>query len=400
MVSLAKIFWALAILALTTAGLIFYFKVPSPPIAFSVETIEPDIHMTYKKGDVVELTLALRSNDLARTLPVEMSAYLFTPTGIIALPKEQFELVPRREKIPLTIKVSVLEEFVAGPYRLRFGFSQVFPDGSKFLMYESDRVFLVEPEKTLMSPAVVQPQPPPAPSVIQAPVVPPKVLQRPKTPPKMAPVKKPAISLVFNKPQGEYNYGERLPIEIELENKGDGAAQVELVVTTDIDQGFSKSLSVKVEAGGKVPIHESLPLDSALNEGTYTLEALAASSEDSPSFPETSVKTQFQLVDMAPKAEFKDLPLSARIGEPVTFRLKASDDRGLEKVELTLFKTGHADFQVVPMRLETGHLKQGYWSYLRESFNEPGSYSFYVVAQDTKGQKIKTEEFSIVIKIR
>ena len=52
------------------------------------------------------------------------------------------------------------------------------------------------------------------------------------------------------------------------------------------------------------------------------------------------------------------------------------------------------------MQMEAGNPRQGLWTYAYESFQDPGSYTFYAEAQDTKGQKARTAEFSIVIQMQ
>ncbi|MBI4052257.1 MAG: hypothetical protein HY400_07105 [Elusimicrobia bacterium] len=52
------------------------------------------------------------------------------------------------------------------------------------------------------------------------------------------------------------------------------------------------------------------------------------------------------------------------------------------------------------MQLETGDSLKGEWVYIYERFKDPGNYTFYAEAQDTKGQKVRSEELSLVVQVR
>lgn len=383
--ALVKFLGICAVLSLALGGLVFYFRVPSPPVHFGVETLEPDLKTSYQRGDPIELSLALRSNDPVRSLPLEAAAYLFTPTGMITLPKSDLELFPRKERVPLTFSVPASEDLAEGAYRLRVQFLHVLRSGAKVLLYELERAFLI----------LAKPQP-------ESLVSQPDPAAVPSAPPEARPPKpgKPSIGIVFRKPKGSYHYGQRLPVEVEVANRGDGSGQVDVEITGDFGEGFSKDMSLKIESQGRVPIREFQALDPSVPEGTYTLTATASPVEGGPLFEKATAKAQFQLVDAAPKVEFEDLPLNARVGEPVSFVLKGTDDRGLEQVTFHFFSGGLKDFQLFPMKLESGTPKQGSWGYVHEGFSEPGSYTFYAEARDVKSQRARTEEFSIVIQMR
>ncbi|MBI4051898.1 MAG: hypothetical protein HY400_05275, partial [Elusimicrobia bacterium] len=314
------------------AGILFYFQVPLPLFPIAVAVLEPDLKSAYEVGEAIELRFGLSSLDPLRSLNLEIAPQLVFGSKVVDIPKQNVNLPSRTRNVPISVLVPSSESLAPGDYRLRFKLAYVLKNGIRLPAYEGERVFFIKGRAPI----------PESPKSVSKPE--PVVKSQRATRRRRA-----LVEIWFIKPKGKYHYNERLPIVLELENKGNASAQADVQVSGDFGQGYTKELSFTIPPQGKVPMKEFLPLDVAIAEGRYTLMATVSAAEGSLPFKEVSATAEFSLSDSQPKISFDDPPLEASVGDPVSFRLQGLDDRGIDQVIFHIFRSGFGSFQTVPM---------------------------------------------------
>ena len=362
---------------LTTAGITYLNRYEIFPARLDME-ISP-IKSNYQAGENIPAQISLRSRS-RRTLQLQVEARGIGPTQSHPLGKSNLILAPQNPGMTQSFVFPTTLESTTGPYRLNIQVTELVGPSILGIIWEGERSFWLSS------------LPPPPPPPVEEPAPKPTPRARKKTGP-------PKLEAEFLQPRGEYDYGDSLPVRLRVVNQGLGAALFRLTLSSDEEDFFSrKSLGpFQLQPQAKTVLKEDLLIQSTLPEGTYSLTALLEGIHPN-SLPSVEVETSFTVADRPPEISFSDPPLSARVGMPVRFRLRASDDLEVKNLLFFLIQPGFSDFQMVPMEQESGDNQKGAWFVEKKSLPVPGMYSFYAQAEDSKGQKVRTKELKLVVR--
>lgn len=363
----------LAFLIVAAAGAAVYFQVPILPGRLQLTVEEPPL--AYVPGQTVTLSVQIRP--LTRyPFSADLAGRILSPQ---AAPREFYRsslrLSPRDAPHALELSFPLGLDISTGIYRTQVEISERNWTGS-YPLALVERAFFVElpfrPE-----PSTPPPQPRPRP----------KKKGRPK------PVAE------FLTPSGELSYGQNAELALQITNLGTAPAEFSVSLRSHPTALLpSKTLGpFHLTPTQKTVLQEILPIGSDLPEGSYLLSAQVFS-PGGLSFVPVTAQTTLSLEDHKPSLLFLNPPLTSRVGFSNTFRIRAKDDRGIRSMLFFLIQPGFSDLRMLPMELEEGDRISGVWKVEKEPFPQPGTYSFYAQAEDTKGQKIRTEELRFVVR--
>lgn len=229
-------------------------------------------------------------------------------------------------------------------------------------------------------------------------ILPFKVIRRPMKPvvvPLDGNIKLPGL-------QPEYNFKDKLPIKIMVENIANRAGRFQ--VNVNIKPSLSVQGDIKpytftevlnLDGGGKKTLKFELQLSNDKPDGKYIVSA-GLSDKDSDRLL-SSDRAGFAVVDRPPEIVFEDMGLSVKKGEQALYKVRVSDDKGVKSVKYCRrdLKTGSTtDYMMI---LSSGDASAGIWTYASGIIKKANRFKFYITAVDSKNQETKTVEYSVSV---
>ena len=204
---------------------------------------------------------------------------------------------------------------------------------------------------------------------------------------------------------GEKKVGEKIPVNLQVKNTGETKRTfiTSLTLKGREERNFP-TREVPLSPGESSNLdfeYEVLPRDAA---GAWRIIAGVWSEKKSDGtlggkLDETL--QEFKILDTPPQITFLSIGASANIGERISLKVKATDDRGIAGgVRITYQFPGMDKKMSSEMTRISGDNRDGVWVFNTDAFTRPGKSIFFVETEDGAGQKVRTEELNIAVVIK